>query len=398
MERWAQLWILSLVAVVPGKVALDWNSTQMVSGTWRAPAILPCVYGPSSDFKQLKVTWKFFQPGEAPRTILHRDASGDHIFLAAFRDRVNIAKKIPGDVSLHIKELEMTDIGSFICLVDLEAQNRSRVTREKTVQLMVVKVPASKPSIEASSRESVLPSGTRLSLTCSASGSLPIYYRWYKEGPGEEAEELRRGPVLAFEGLQRSDSARYFCTAENRLNVRKEQSDSFQLTVKDASEVSTAGPAAESGGTSTGGVATSSTAFGDSPGQQKESKKKERLEEVPGAPSAQKTRLPLYIIILIAVLSAAFILMAISVVFCRRRTKSDNLYQVTYNNNALTLEGNEAIPASPGVNNTCLYEAPNSSFGNNYTMEPTKADEYVAMGEKMDNEYEILVIEKQLGR
>uniref|UniRef100_A0A8C5SQK8 Ig-like domain-containing protein n=1 Tax=Laticauda laticaudata TaxID=8630 RepID=A0A8C5SQK8_LATLA len=345
MERWAQLWILSLVAVVPGKVALDWNGTQMVSGIWRAPAILPCMYGPSSDFKQVKVTWKFFQPGEAPRTILHHDASGDHIFLAAFRDRVNIAKKHPGDVSLHIKELEMTDIGSFICLVDLEAQNGSTVTREKTVQLKVVKVPASKPFIEASSQESVLPSGTRLSLTCSASGSLPIYYRWYKEGPGEEAEELRRGPVLVFIGLQRSDSARYFCTAENRLNVRKEQSDSFQLTVK--------------------------------------------------APSAQKTPLPLYVIILIAVLSAAFILTVISVVFCRRRTKSDNIYKVTYNNNAVTLEGNEAIPASPGVNNTCLYEEPNSSFGNNYTMEPTKASEYVAMGEKMDNEYEILVIEKQ---
>lgn len=79
-----------------------------------------------------------------------------------------------------------------------------------------------------------------MSLTCSASGSPPINYRWYKDVPGGEAEELRRGPVLAFEGLQLSDSARYFCTAENRLNVQKEQSDSFQLTVKgeDASEMS----------------------------------------------------------------------------------------------------------------------------------------------------------------
>lgn len=67
------------------------------------------------------------------------------------------------------------------------------------------------------------------------------------------------------------------------------------------------------------------------------------------------------------------------------------------NNNALTLEGNEDIPASPGVNGTCLYEEPNSSFDNNYTMEPTKAAEYVTMGEKMDNEYEILVTEKRLG-
>ncbi|XP_034291064.1 V-set and immunoglobulin domain-containing protein 4 isoform X1 [Pantherophis guttatus] len=410
MERWVQLCILSLVAVVPGRAALDLTGNNLVDGIWKAPATLPCLYEPSSDFKQLKVTWKFSQSSEAPRTILHHDASEDHIFLTAFRDRVNVAKNPPGDVSLHIKKLEMTDIGSFVCLVELEAQNMSIISREKTVQLKVVKVPVSKPVVEASSQDSVLPRGTRMSLTCSASGSPPITYRWYKEGPEGEAEELRRGPLLAFESLQLSDSARYFCTAENRLNVQKEQSDSFQLTVKDASEVSTAGPAADSGGhttaetgtpvwnfvagtsrrpemthTRTGGMVTSATTFGNFSGQQKKT------------PGAQKKALPLYVIILIAVLSAAFILMVISVVLCRRRTKSDNIYEVTYNNNALTLEGNEDIPASPGVNGTCLYEEPNSSFGNNYTMEPTKAVEYVTMGEKMDNEYEILVTEKRLG-
>ncbi|XP_034291068.1 V-set and immunoglobulin domain-containing protein 4 isoform X5 [Pantherophis guttatus] len=366
MERWVQLCILSLVAVVPGRAALDLTGNNLVDGIWKAPATLPCLYEPSSDFKQLKVTWKFSQSSEAPRTILHHDASEDHIFLTAFRDRVNVAKNPPGDVSLHIKKLEMTDIGSFVCLVELEAQNMSIISREKTVQLKVVKVPVSKPVVEASSQDSVLPRGTRMSLTCSASGSPPITYRWYKEGPEGEAEELRRGPLLAFESLQLSDSARYFCTAENRLNVQKEQSDSFQLTVK-------------------GGMVTSATTFGNFSGQQKKT------------PGAQKKALPLYVIILIAVLSAAFILMVISVVLCRRRTKSDNIYEVTYNNNALTLEGNEDIPASPGVNGTCLYEEPNSSFGNNYTMEPTKAVEYVTMGEKMDNEYEILVTEKRLG-
>ncbi|XP_034291069.1 V-set and immunoglobulin domain-containing protein 4 isoform X6 [Pantherophis guttatus] len=251
MERWVQLCILSLVAVVPGRAALDLTGNNLVDGIWKAPATLPCLYEPSSDFKQLKVTWKFSQSSEAPRTILHHDASEDHIFLTAFRDRVNVAKNPPGDVSLHIKKLEMTDIGSFVCLVELEAQNMSIISREKTVQLKVVKVPVSKPVVEASSQDSVLPRGTRMSLTCSASGSPPITYRWYKEGPEGEAEELRRGPLLAFESLQLSDSARYFCTAENRLNVQKEQSDSFQLTVKDASEVSTAGPAADSGGHTT---------------------------------------------------------------------------------------------------------------------------------------------------
>lgn len=123
----------------PSPATLDLTGIHIVNGIWRAPATLPCVYEPSHDFKQLKVTWKFFLPGEAPRSILLHDAYGDHIFLAAFRDRVNIAQMPPGDISLHIKELEMTDIGSFICLVEWEDQNRSRITREKTLQLKVVK-------------------------------------------------------------------------------------------------------------------------------------------------------------------------------------------------------------------------------------------------------------------
>ncbi|XP_032083990.1 V-set and immunoglobulin domain-containing protein 4 isoform X2 [Thamnophis elegans] len=421
MERWVQLWILSLVAVVPGKAVLHLNGSHSVDGIWRAPATLPCLYQSSSDFKQLTVTWKFSVQGQTPRTILLHDASGDHIFLTAFRDRVNVAGNPPGDVSLHIKALEMTDKGSFVCIVELEDQNRNTIRGEKTIQLQVVKVAASKPVVEASSQESFLPEGSRMSLTCSASGSPPITYQWYKDVPEGEAEELQRGPVLAFEHLQLSDSARYFCTAENKINAQKEQSDSFQLTVEESSEVSTAEPTGHTTGltvpgsppgsshvtqetgtpvwnfvagtsrrpemtrTRTGRMVTSSTPFGNFSGHQQKT------------PGAQKKGLPLYIIILIALLSAAFILIVVSVVFCRRKTKTDNIYEVTYNNNALTLEGNENIPASPGVNGNCLYEEPNSSFSNNYTMEPGKADEYVTMDGKMDNEYEILVTGKKLG-
>ncbi|XP_063169610.1 V-set and immunoglobulin domain-containing protein 4 [Candoia aspera] len=406
MERWAQLWILGFVTIVPGKAVLDLTGTDMADGTWRAPVTLLCMYEPSADFKELQVTWKFFVQHEGPRSIFLRDSSGDHTFLVAFRGRISVAEKPPGDVSLHIKELEMTDTGVYTCSVRWEAKNMSRITKEKTIQLKVVKVTASKPVIKSSSLESVLPNGTRISLTCSASGSPPIRYHWYKERPGREAEHLQMGAVLAFDSLQVSDSARYFCTAENRLSVQREQSDSFPLTVTDASEFSTAGPDTESGEHPTetatsiwrfktqtaaasrrpqgthimrDGVVTSSTPFGNSLGQQ---------NKIPGH---QRKVLPLYIIILIAVLCAALVLVVVSVVLCRRRRpKSDNVYEVTYNNNA-----NEDLPASPGVNGTCVYEEPNSAFGNPYTMEPTKAAEYVIMGEKMVNEYEIL--EKKLG-
>ncbi|KAM6426948.1 V-set and immunoglobulin domain-containing protein 4 isoform 2-T2 [Liasis olivaceus] len=361
MERWAWLWILGFVAIVPGKAVLDLTGINVANGTWRAPITLPCMYEPSADFKEVKVTWKFLIQGEEPRSIFLRDSSGDHTFLAAFRHRISVAEKPPGDVSLQIKELEMTDTGAYTCSVQWEAKNMSRITEEKMVQLQVVKVPVSKPAIQPSRLESILPNGMRVSLTCSANGSPPIKYRWYKERPGREAEYLQMGAVLAFNSLQPHDSARYFCTAENRLSVQKEQSDSFQLTVKDASEFSTAGPSTR--------------------------------EHPTGAP---KMILPLYLIILIAVLCAALIIVVVSVVFCRRKTKKDSIYEVTYNNNALTL-ANEHIPTSSGVNGPCVYEEPNLNFGNTYSMEPTKADEYVVMNEKMDNEYEILVTEKRWG-
>ncbi|XP_007436803.2 V-set and immunoglobulin domain-containing protein 4 isoform X1 [Python bivittatus] len=380
MERWARLWILGFVAIVPGKAVPDLTGINMANGTWRAPITLPCMYEPSADFKEVKVTWKFLIQGEEPHSIFLRDSSGDHTFLAAFRHRISVAKKSPGDVSLQIKELEMTDTGAYTCSVQWEAKNMSKFTEEKMVQLQVVKVPASKPAIQPSRLESVLPNGTRVSLTCSANGSPPIKYRWYKERPGREAEYLQMGAVLAFNSLQPHNSARYFCTAENRLSVQKEQSDSFQLTVKDASEFSTAGPSTEEHPTD--GMVTSSTPFRNPSGQQGE--------------SARKLILPLYLIILISVLCAALIIVVVSVIFCRRKTKKDSIYEVTYNNNALTL-ANEHVLASSGVDGPCVYEEPNLHFGNTYSMEPTKADEYVLMNEKMDNEYEILVTEKRLG-
>uniref|UniRef100_A0A8D2KYH2 Ig-like domain-containing protein n=1 Tax=Varanus komodoensis TaxID=61221 RepID=A0A8D2KYH2_VARKO len=206
----------------------------VVNGTWRAAITLPCVYEPSADFKELRVIWK--ASWDALKTIFHRDAnSGDQVLLTTFKGRLSVAKGLPGSVSLLIHQLEMTDTAQYTCEVSWEARNKSLIKRERMTTLKVIKgnlVPASKPIITLSRNASVLPVGSRTSLTCSASGSPTITYKWFKEGPGSIDKLLGRTAVLTLDRLQASDSGSYYCTAENRVSSQRRRSDAVRLTVQ----------------------------------------------------------------------------------------------------------------------------------------------------------------------
>ncbi|XP_062997765.1 V-set and immunoglobulin domain-containing protein 4 [Elgaria multicarinata webbii] len=360
MEKFPWMWLLVLMATVPVRAVLDLTGLQAIEGTWRAPVTLPCVYEPSADFEETSVVWKATQDGHGLRRIFERDAgSGDHILLTTFRGRLSIAKKTPGDVSLLIQELDMTDAGQYVCEVTSEARDKTRITTEWATMLKIVKVPVTKPVIMSGSMGSILPNGERTNLTCSADGSPPISYQWFKEVPGSSDELLGRTAVLEFDRLQTSDTGRYYCTAENRVSGKREQSDAVQLTVQDSTEVLTLQPESEV-----------STPAGRVLG--------------PGTAS-----LPLYIVIPIAVLCAVVVLVVASAVFCRRRrNETDNTYDVAYNNYAVT--SGETFSAGPGVIGMCGFEEPNQVLSNNYTAEPTKDGVYVAMDLKTDNEYELL--------
>lgn len=73
------------------------------------------------------------------RTILRRDGSGDHIFLSEYRDRISIPKDDPGNVSLLILDLEISDRGTYTCQVTWRDSNNSLIAKEITMQLEVVK-------------------------------------------------------------------------------------------------------------------------------------------------------------------------------------------------------------------------------------------------------------------
>ncbi|NXS40227.1 VSIG4 protein, partial [Balaeniceps rex] len=194
---------------------LDLSGTHQVKGTWMGSTTLPCTYTPSEGFTQQTLTWSM-ERDYSTSTLFRRDDSGDHILLSRFRDRVSVPKHSPGNASLLIESLEIPDSGHYTCKVTWRSKNNSLITKELTTTVRVVKVAATKPVIRAGELGLTVPAGARTSLTCVASGSPPISYRWFRSAPGGKALLLSSQAELAWDSLQPSDAGKYYCEAENR--------------------------------------------------------------------------------------------------------------------------------------------------------------------------------------
>ncbi|NXE26936.1 VSIG4 protein, partial [Ardeotis kori] len=182
---------------------LDLTGLNEVEGMWKGSTTLLCAYVPVKDFVQQTLTWAVAQD-QRSRTFFRRDGSGDHVLLSEYRDRVSVSKDVPGNVSLHILNLEVSDRGTYTCQVTWRATNNSLIAKQIATNVKVVK---GKPQMEAVQ-------GT--SLTCVASGSPPISYRWFRGTPGGKALLLSSQAELAWDSLRPSDSGRYYCEAANR--------------------------------------------------------------------------------------------------------------------------------------------------------------------------------------
>ncbi|NXS40228.1 VSIG4 protein, partial [Balaeniceps rex] len=194
---------------------LDLTGPNEIKGVWKESTTLPCTYVPVKDFVQQMLTWAVLRD-QSSGTIFRRDRSGDYVLLSEYRGRVSVLKNAPGNVSLHILSLEVSDRGTYTCQVTWRTSNNSLISKEITTKVGVVKVAATKPIIRAGELGLTVPAGARTSLTCVASGSPPISYRWFRSAPGGKALLLSSQAELAWDSLQPSDAGKYYCEAENR--------------------------------------------------------------------------------------------------------------------------------------------------------------------------------------
>lgn len=336
---------------------LDLRGPSEMKAVWKESVTLPCAYVPVEDLVQQTLTWTVVHD-KGSGTILRRDGSGDHILLSEYRDRVSIPKDDPGNVSLLILDLEISDRGAYTCQVTWRDSNNSLIAKEITTQLEVVKVAATKPTIRAREPGLALPAGASTSLTCEASGSPPINYRWYRRSPAGKAEFLGSGAELAWPSLRPSDSGTYLCEAENRAGAGAAQrSDAVQLTVTDLPVTAT---------TSESGVG--------------HPEKNDTIHDF------QRAGLSLYLVILIAVVCGAVVFLIISLILCLRKPKDAQVYDVKFHN-----------LRAAAASSTGYYEEPIRPTENTYVVEPrdNKTSEEVnkneldCVGKPQESVYEV---------
>ncbi|KAL2304248.1 hypothetical protein Nmel_012992 [Mimus melanotis] len=362
---------------------LELSGPTEIKGVWKESVTLPCAYVPVEGLVQQTLTWTVVHE-KGSGTIFWRDSSGDHVLLSEYRNRVSIPKDAPGNVSLLIMSLEMSDRGTYTCHVTWRDSNNSLIAKEIDTNLEVVKVAATKPIIRAGEAGLTLPAGASTSLTCEASGSPPISCRWFRSAPAGTAAFLSSGAELAWPSLRPSDSGTYFCEAENRAGAGAVQrSDAVQLTVteKNQTELVSRGTSTVSwtpwGPTTAADLpitATTSDSGMGNPG------KNETIHDY------QRTGLSLYLVILIAVVCGAVVFLVISLILCIRKPKDAQVYDVKFHNSRA------AAPSSTG-----LYEEPIPSTENNYVMEfgENKVSEEVnknasdCVAKPQESEYEV---------
>ncbi|NXF32159.1 VSIG4 protein, partial [Nyctibius bracteatus] len=194
---------------------LDLTGPSEIEGLWKGSATLPCAYVPVEDFVEQTLVWTVVHD-QSSGTIFRRDGSGNHVLLSEYRGRVSVPRDTPGNVSLRILNLEVSDRGTYTCHVTWRGSNNSLIAKELTTKVEVVKVAVTKPVIRATEPGLAFPAGARASLTCVASGSPPIRYRWFQGAPGGRALLLGSGPELAWDSLRPADAGTYYCEAENR--------------------------------------------------------------------------------------------------------------------------------------------------------------------------------------
>ncbi|XP_074691138.1 V-set and immunoglobulin domain-containing protein 4-like isoform X2 [Strix aluco] len=355
---------------------LDLSGVHQVKGTWMGSTTLPCIYVPSEGFTEQTLRWSV-ERDDSTATVFRRDDSGDHVLLSRFRDRVSVPKHSPGNASLLIENLEIPDSGHYTCQVVWRSKNNSLITKEVTTTVKIVKVAATKPVVRASEPGLTFPAGASTSLTCVASGSPPISYRWFRGAPGGKALLLSSQAELAWDSLQPSDTGEYYCEAENRVGAGAVQrSDAVELTVRGSPVTQRPSP----------GSGRRSSPPATPPGR-----------AAPPAPTGPPRDAPAPLLpALAAALGGAALGALLAAVLCRRRNRAEPVYEVAFHSTAdvTRVETDVEVPVK------CLLKETNSktkASNDTFTMRDNGHDsictkknpEYENLVTAMESEYEI---------
>lgn len=126
---------------------LELSGPSEIKGVWKDSVTLPCAYVPVEDLVQQTLTWTVMHD-KGSSAIIRRDDSGDQVLLSEYRDRVSIPKDAPGNVSLLILSLEISDKGTYTCQVTWRDSNNSLIAKEITISLEVVKGKSNKDAVQ----------------------------------------------------------------------------------------------------------------------------------------------------------------------------------------------------------------------------------------------------------
>ncbi|XP_071425668.1 V-set and immunoglobulin domain-containing protein 4-like isoform X2 [Pithys albifrons albifrons] len=362
---------------------LDLSGVHYIEGTWMGSTTLPCTYIPSEGFTEQTLSWSIDRDSSTS-TIFRRDGSGDHILLSKFRDRVSVPKHSTGNASLLIENLEMPDSGHYTCQVTWRSTNNTFITREVTTTVKVVKVAATKPTIRAGQRGLTVPAGASTSLTCEASGSPPISYRWFRGSPGGKALLLSSSAELAWDSLRPSDSGTYFCEAANRAGAgAAQQSDAVELTVTGT-------------GTGTDLPTTTVASWRDvgTPGRRHPTTDLlptmlvSRMDTASEGPATDTGAAPAALLVGPAAALAGAALGALGAAALgwrrRRRRKDEPLYEVAFTAGVMALESEVEAPVKCLHKETCSNAEISSDT---LTMKDRKSPEYENLVTAMESEY-----------
>ncbi|XP_058845502.1 V-set and immunoglobulin domain-containing protein 4-like isoform X2 [Acipenser ruthenus] len=190
---------------------------------------IPCTYQLSPGYSEMSLKWTMRKDGDT-KTLLYRDRLSYSIPLSMYRSRVSIPSTDQvGNVSLTLKEMYFQDRADYMCEVTWRNGSENTVQDTALIKVSVVQVPVSKPVMPNVQSPIYIQAGQSISLTCTATGSLPITYMWYKKQPDGTKTRLSRQAALTV-----SDAGTYYCEAENFASGKKvEQSGPIELIVQE---------------------------------------------------------------------------------------------------------------------------------------------------------------------